>query len=291
MKPGIKVASYNTGLIRAQIFGRTLFEFSPHVEFRSKHISSTIAALNPDIICLQEVFSRRHLNLIIRSLANTHPHWYAPISLRPKLFGSGLALFSRFPILQSNSRWFKSQLFEEAVFAPKAYMTVTIDTGTQGLVEIVNCHTTAGGSKHHPESSTADGCRQLQIEEMVNFSSERDLSVAHSLLIGDLNCGPEASVKNYKYLISRGFTDLVVSALGDSPAPVTWDPLNPLNVSSPHKTSPPQRIDHILAISRSKLLAADYRTIGREPTVQISLEKGCTPSDHYGVMVAFKGET
>ena len=288
MNLGIKIASYNTGLTRIRLFGCTLFEFAPHVEFRSKHIYSTIMAVNPDIICLQEVFSRRHLELISMSLLNTHPHRYAPRSLRPKLFGSGLALFSKFPILEFNLHWFKSQLFEEAVFAPRSYMTVTVDTGTQGLVEIINCHTTAGGSRHHPESSTADACRQLQIEEMVVFSSERDISVNHSLLVGDLNCGPEASIENYKYLLSKGFTDLVVRALEDAPAPITWDPQNSLNAFSPHKTSPPQRIDHIFAKSKSKFSAVDYKAFGIEPKVVVFPENYCTPSDHYGVMVAFK---
>ena len=291
MIAGISVATYNTGLIRAQVAGYTIFEFAPHVEIRSKHIPETVLNVNPDIICFQEIFSRRHLKQITESLRIKYPYSYAPKSIRPKLFGSGLSIFSKYPILQSNCYWFKSQLLEESLFAPKAYLAVTVDAGNQGLIEIVNSHTTAGGSKHHPESCAADSCRQMQLEEMVEFSLQRDASVAHSLLVGDLNCGPEASRSNYEFLLSRGFTDLVVSAHPNSSAPVTWDPKNPLNSEGPHKTSPPQRIDHILASSRSKLSVDNYKAIGREATVEASADIRCTPSDHYGVLVSLRGET
>ena len=288
MKLGVSVATYNTGLIRAQVAGYTLFEFAPHVEVRSRHISNAVLDVNPDIVCLQEVFSRKHLRIIASDLNKTYPYSYAPLSFRPKLFDSGLSLFSKYPILQSNFYWFRSQLMEEALFAPKSYMAVTIDTGTQGLIEIVNSHTTAGGSRHHPESQTADNCRQLQLEEMIEFLMQRDASIAHSLLVGDLNCGPEASKSNYEFLLSRGFTDLPSIAYSSSVAPVTWEPENPLNAESPHKTSPPQRIDHILASSRSRWFAEDYKAMVKKPTVQLSTDVRCTPSDHYGVLVSLR---
>ena len=287
----ISIATYNTGLIRAQIAGFTIFEFAPHVEVRSKYISSTVLSAEPDIICFQEIFSRRHLKRIAASLEATHPHRYAPKSLRPKIFGSGLALFSKYPILRCSGFWFKSQLLEESLFAPKAYIAVTLDTGNSGLLEVINCHTTAGGSKHHPESTIADRCRQLQLDEMVDFSHQRDPSVVHSLIVGDLNCGPEASRSNYESILSRGFTDLVVRAYPSGLAPVTWDPKNPLNVESPHKMSPPQRIDHVLANSRSSLFVDDYKLIGTESTVELSTDSRCTPSDHYGVVVSLRSET
>jgi endonuclease/exonuclease/phosphatase family metal-dependent hydrolase len=287
----ISIATYNTGLIRAQLAGFTLFEFAPHVEIRSKYISSTVLSAQPDIICFQEIFSGSHLRKIAESLTPTHPYRYAPKSLRPKIFGSGLALFSRYPILQCNGSWFKSQLLEESLFAPKGYLSVTLDTGNNGLLEVINSHTTAGGSKHHPESSIADRCRQLQLDEMVEFSQQRDASVVHSLIVGDLNCGPEASRANYESILSCGFTDLIVAADPNGRAPVTWDPKNPLNIESPHKTSPPQRIDHVLANSRSTLLVGNYKLIGTESTVELSTESRCTPSDHYGVVVSLRSET
>jgi endonuclease/exonuclease/phosphatase family metal-dependent hydrolase len=291
LKSGVSVATFNTGLIRAQIAGHTIFEFAPHVEIRSKYIAGTLQRFDPDIICFQEIFSKKHLKQILDSLGKTHPYTYAPFSFRPKIFGSGLALFSKYPILQSNFYWFKCQLFEEALFAPKAFMVVTVDVGSFGLIEIVNCHTTAGGSKHHPESHAADNCRQLQLGEIIELLMQRDASIAHSLLVGDLNCGPEASKSNYEFLISRGFADLTVIAHPVSRPAITWDPENSLNVESPHKTSPPQRIDHILGHSRAKLIVDGYRSIGKEPTVEVSPKIRCTPSDHYGVMLTLRNET
>jgi endonuclease/exonuclease/phosphatase family metal-dependent hydrolase len=268
--------------------GITLFEFAPHVELRAARIPQTIIDSLADIVCLQEVFSRRHLQRIVNELSATHPYWSAPRSWRPKLFGSGLAIFSRYPVIQSAFHWFRDQLPEEAIFAPRAYLAATIETAGIGRIEIVNCHTTAGGPRHHPESETADHCRANQLDEVMDYIKQRDSSVMHSLIAGDLNCGPEASPENFNKLLSGGFADLFAAARGSTALPVTWDPQNSLNVSSPHKTSPPQRIDHVLSYSRSDLLAVEGRLFGIEPCVELGDRRPVTPSDHYGVVVGIK---
>lgn len=287
----ISICSYNTGLLRVQLFGCKLFEFSKHVERRATQIADTILEDAPDIICFQEIFSKRHFERIENSLRRTHPYSTNGRSFRPKFVGSGLAIFSRFEIIYTSHHWYKHQLLDEFFFAPKAYLTATIDIPHYGLVEIINTHTTAGGSRHHPESKIVDLRRAAQLSEVADFALQRDTSVFHSLLIGDLNCGPEASRGNYEELLAVGFSDLVVAAHGKECPPITWNPVNSLNVSSPHRTSPPQRIDHILSISSGTVKSFDYRLIGTAETVRVDDNFSCTPSDHYGVQLSLNRET
>jgi hypothetical protein len=71
----------------------------------------------------------------------------------------------------------------------------------------------------------------------------------------------------------------------------TWDIKNPLNMNSPHATSPSQRIDHVVLPpkTRHKLSFEDARIVFQEKVVDIKSEKEkVTASDHHGLLVVLR---
>lgn len=51
----LKIMSYNAGLLRLRVFGKEVFSNPPLAEDRLPHVVSSIKALKPDIVALQEV--------------------------------------------------------------------------------------------------------------------------------------------------------------------------------------------------------------------------------------------
>lgn len=284
----IRLATYNTGLIRLSLFGKTLFEFAPHVEARVAGVVAEVLGCGADVVALQEVFARQHAQRIAAETQDLYPHQYFPGSYRPQLLGSGLAILSKFPIVAHCLRNFKSQLADEFWVAPKAFSAVTLAVPGWGMVDVLNTHTTAGGMRHHPESAAADACRLAQLQELMAMAQMLENKAEVQFLLGDLNCGPEASLANYEYLLEQRWIDLVAQGCGRRQPLVTWDPANLLNRDSPHKTSPPQRIDHVLVAQMPGMEAQGVRWFGCVESVQLASGRGVTASDHFGVCVGVK---
>jgi endonuclease/exonuclease/phosphatase family metal-dependent hydrolase len=284
---GFSIATYNAGLIRVRLLGRTWFEFAPYVQERASLLSKVLLASGADLCCVQEVFDAAHAQQLAVAMKHSHPYRLFPRTYRPKWFDSGLGLLSRFPLVQSQLRFFKSQLIDEALFGPRAFQSAMVEIPDFGVVEILNAHTTAGGARRHPQSVQADRVRARQLAEMLEFAETRDNAVRATMIVGDLNCGPGVSAANFALLQELGYVDLVADRLGPQ-APISWDPLNPLNLDSPHKTSPSQRIDHLfLKCHRGILRARSVRRIGEE---LFALGNGveATASDHYGFVAALE---
>ena len=121
------------------------------------------------------------------------------------------------------------------------------------------------------------------------------------IIIGDLNCGPEASKSNYDYLLQDGrFRDVYVEAeqqgrLLEGPA-YSWDPENYLNKIGPHAACPGQRCDHVFVAAGGPLdkwVAASAQIIFSEQCIDIGRSDGVcsTLSDHHGLVVTMtKGD-
>jgi hypothetical protein len=121
-------------------------------------------------------------------------------------------------------------------------------------------------------------------------------SYAGGIIIGDLNCGPEASAANYEYLVTtHNFRDTYLEAKDAGkllPGPdFSWDPLNYLNQIGPHAECPGQRCDHIL-LQRGYGLdgweVQDAQLVLDERFIPIGKASGgilSTLSDHHGVVV------
>jgi sphingomyelin phosphodiesterase 2 len=291
MKQKLRIVTYNAGLIQVKALSKVLFEFAPFVDLRAKALPKLLLSLNADIICLQEVFDIKHWEKIQRDTKYVFPFSAYPRSRRPALFNLGVAFLSRIPLDETIFTRFSDQLIEEFMLAPKGAGFVKVRPAKYFDIWIANSHTTAGGSKHHPESKITDQCRAKQLTELSTKIDSLSGSQCGKMIFGDLNCGPEASCENYQLLIDLGYSDSVKSVFDSKGlvAPPTWDPTNTLNVQSPHKTSPKQRIDHAL-VGRAwtnRLSVENVSIIGMEPTIELSDGKTCTVSDHYGWVVDY----
>jgi endonuclease/exonuclease/phosphatase family metal-dependent hydrolase len=190
-------------------------------------------------------------------------------------------LFSRYQIEDAQHHYFRSQSIDEFIFSKKGFIVANIDIGNGKRVRLVNTHLSAGGLLTHPESARAMALRASQIKELNHLAPDVDY------LIGDLNCGPEVARENFQAFFAAGYFDLTTANEDDiESAFVTWDPQNPLNKISLHASSPPQRIDHILA---KKQPNAGHIFSGATRILDKSFPLGdgayTTPSDHYGILV------
>lgn len=287
----LRIATYNAGLIQVKALSKVLFEFAPFVDLRAKALPTLLLSLNADIICLQEVFDIKHWEQIQRDTKYVFPFSAYPRSRRPALFNLGVAFLSRIPLHDTLFTRFSDQLVEEFVFAPRGAGFVRVRPSKHFDIWISNSHTTAGGSKHHPESRKTDQCRARQLTELSAKIDSLSGDQCGKMIFGDLNCGPEASLENYRLLADLGFNDSVKSIFDSKGlvAPPTWDPTNSLNMQSPHKTSPKQRIDHALVGDAwtDKLIVENAAIIGMEPIITLSDAQTCTVSDHYGWVVDY----
>ena len=282
------IATFNAGLLKVKIAGVTVFEFTPHTTERLLALPNALAHLDCDVICLQEVYDEGSAERIRQALESTYPYSFRQPTRRPVLVGNGLMIVSRFELTETHLHVFRAQTVDEALAAPRAMMRATMTVPGLGIIGIYNVHLTAGGSFHHPEALKSDEIRTRQVEELIGHANRDDLDM--TLLTGDFNCGSRISSGPYSRMPEAGYTDipaLVKGAQIDSW--ITWDPANPLNQNCPHKTSPPQRIDHIFIETKAMkhLCSMDANLILNQPQVPITGGDPVTLSDHAGVMVHF----
>eukprot|EP00038_Savillea_parva_P013040 m.208580 g.208580 ORF g.208580 m.208580 type:complete len:317 (+) comp24181_c0_seq1:109-1059(+) len=292
-----RVLTVNVGLLRARLFGKTVFQNPPFADERLPHICARLAQIAtedkaPDLIALQEVYEPAHWDAIRDAMMHTHPHTARREPKKNKLkFHNGLALLSRHEIGDVKFKKFKKNIPLEEALADKGFLCATVDMpalcGGRLPIKVVNMHLTAGGTE--PDNATANRVRALQVAECAEEAPD--------LVIGDLNAGPEASPDNYEYALSLGFACGYRESGGcDFDAGGhTWDPLNPLNANGVHGHMPPERIDHVLRrASGGPLLTARAtraEVLFREPIVPLlhgpHAGKTVTISDHYGLMVEY----
>jgi endonuclease/exonuclease/phosphatase family metal-dependent hydrolase len=222
--PRVTVVTFNAGLLRA--FGG-LLEPAPFVSERRAAIPHALAACGADLVLLQEVHdetSRRAISLAL------------PNQAYDARWRSSLMALSTSPIRAALVP-FRDSTLEERLFDCRGVLVVE-----RGDLVALNFHTTAGGLRHHPESVAADAIRARQIEQLLDVADEQRAPLV--VIAGDLNAGPGVSQSNYDRFEQRGWID-VHALLHPGSRDVTWDPHNPLNSSGPHRTSPPQRVDHL----------------------------------------------
>eukprot|EP00602_Paraphysomonas_sp_CaronLab_P001413 CAMPEP_0185027924 /NCGR_PEP_ID=MMETSP1103-20130426/13265_1 /TAXON_ID=36769 /ORGANISM="Paraphysomonas bandaiensis, Strain Caron Lab Isolate" /LENGTH=188 /DNA_ID=CAMNT_0027562121 /DNA_START=382 /DNA_END=948 /DNA_ORIENTATION=+ len=178
---------------------------------------------------------------------------------------------------------------------------MTVDIPCIGMVSLVNMHATAGGVTH-PENPGVDTDREDELRQAIECLSpkrnEMDVGTyAGGIIVGDLNCGPEASPGNYEYVILNGFRDAYTEAeaaggLLEGPE-YSWDPTNYLNKIGPHAECPGQRCDHVF-VQRDCLLdewkAHSAQLVFAEQFVDIKHKDGVksTLSDHHGLVVELR---
>jgi len=286
--PTLSIATFNAGLLKVTFAGLSVFEFTPFTEERLRAIPHALTLLDCDVICLQEVYDERSAKLIRKALEKSHPFWYRQPTRRMVLVGNGLMVLSRFELTGMGLRVFRAQMIDERLFAPRAMMYARIQVPHFGTIGIYNVHLTAGGAFHHPEAVKSDEIRTRQVEELIEHAGANGLDV--QIMAGDFNCGSNISTEPYSRIPQAGYSDAPSIAKGrEIDEWITWDPANPLNRECPHKTSPPQRIDHVFIKTKAleHLTILDAGLILSQPQVAIQGKKPVSLSDHVGIQVRF----
>ena len=281
----LKLVTLNAGLL--SFFGG-LLKFAPFVEERVIELPRQLRKLNPDILILQEVYWQWHREWIISELRDLLPHSLYSRKIRHLGLENGLMMLSKMPG-SGSLHLFQAAPPDERFLDSKGFFAANLAM-SNGNLNVINLHTTAGGFWLHPESSKANRIRASQIQQVLDYAR----TVTGTLLItGDLNAGPGVSEENF-----RQFTDTDYDSIHDLLHPgsteFTWDPENQLNRTSPHKTCPPQRIDHVLIrktdIQSGRLQPLTSVICCREEVVAVPSGKKVTVSDHFALNVEMEWE-
>jgi len=285
----LRLLTFNVGLLEFRLCGLPVKRPLPALAERLAALPAAIAALEADVVALQELYWEDHLAAFLAVLAPLYPYRATRPRgrLGPCLPGS-LLLLSRLPIQASGSRRFSRAMPDERLAAWFGLQWIEVEPAGLPRLRLVNAHTTAGGLFGDPEAARTETLRAHQLAELQAACE----AGAPAILLGDLNCGTDVSPDNFHQLLRAGYRD-TLRALHPGAADaelVTWDSRQPLNAPGPHRHQSPQRIDHVLLAPRAVPLLRPVAggVVLREATVASPLGM-VTPSDHYGVLVELGG--
>jgi endonuclease/exonuclease/phosphatase family metal-dependent hydrolase len=270
----LSLLTYNVGLLDLKFFGIKLKPPTPYINERFELLKEYLKKTNVDVIALQEIYSHEQKRELIKALKEIYPHAYYQKTKFLVALHSDLLILSKYYIEEVKFHSFYQKTIEEYWFANKGYISFLITVGSDKF-HLINTHLTAGGAAE-PESARAEEIRTFQIYELVRESINRNIS--KTIILGDLNCGPQASVKNYELFHKYHFENLL------NPLQYTWEPTNPLNAHTYHLKSPAQQIDHILISQHLRHELKNYKmsVIAKENIYQNN-DVSYPLSDHYGL--------
>jgi endonuclease/exonuclease/phosphatase family metal-dependent hydrolase len=288
----ITFVSYNVGLLRFKLFGAfTVFSNPPHASKRLPHIPKALKEYPADVLAIQECYDYKHAEFLWTSLADLYPHHARVESGGFLKFQNGLLILSKHPISKATLQPYHKVSSLERHLATKSNLIVEITIPALGKVTLVNMHTTAGGTVD-PEHPGVDSDREDELRQAIEVCNAATKEGGVGIIIGDLNCGPEASAENFQYVLNKGgFRDTYAEAAAAgtlAPGPAfTWDPANYLNAIGPHKECPGQRCDHVLlpAVGMEAWAVTRAQVLFPEACVEVGGGIQSTLSDHHGLLV------
>lgn len=281
----MRLLTYNCGLLKLG-FGPLHAQPAPFVDQRFAALAPALDCLAADVVVLQEIYSSAQRHALAAALIHRYPYVAGLGGRSAKLIGHGLLVLSATPLLNCAFTAFRRVLLSERLVAEKGFLRLEVQspsTSPEGpaLFDLFNVYTSSGGLGH-PESAHATAVRAAQVEQVcaAALGAERPVVVA-----GDLNAGPEASASVYRKFAAAGYCDTfdLVSADRKPEVAMTWEPNNSLNSRGPHRSSPPQRIDHIFVVAAAAVQVTDWRLALNQPIVPVAGGQ-VTLSDHYGVL-------
>lgn len=278
----ISLLTFNTGLLRLTLFGKTLFAPVAFPTIRKQYIPDALIHSGADVLCLQEVFLQKDREFFVEKLSADYPYFF--FEPQPKVsLSSGLIVFSKFPLVNPQFETFRFRIWTEKLAAHKGFMSFSIQTPS-GLIHIVNTHATVGGVIAHPDSTLANGWRDLQVYQIIDhFPSD-----SPTILAGDFNASPQVSTSNYDHVLRQGYVS-AYNHIHKRHTP-TWSKKNPLNKLSPlYALDPSQQMDHVFVKNISLETIQSARVTLTKPVVIKEAPFLKTPlSDHFAVQVDFR---
>eukprot|EP00930_Biecheleria_cincta_P087258 TRINITY_DN76504_c0_g1_i1.p1 TRINITY_DN76504_c0_g1~~TRINITY_DN76504_c0_g1_i1.p1 ORF type:complete len:306 (-),score=47.25 TRINITY_DN76504_c0_g1_i1:70-987(-) len=284
----LRLLTFNLGLLRLKVFGATAFASPPFVEERFPHICGKLAEQDADIVALQEIYEQEHVSELLEAVKEKYPFHARYNNQRCWQYHCGLMFLSKYPIQDSGIVKHADSSSMERWFGCKSALWVHIDTPL-GKLCLINLHTTAGGGSN-TESQDVDDVRKSELREAIEIGSIGHEKGCKTMIVGDFNCGPEASEGNYRYMMENNYEDAAFPWAQEIGC--TWDSANPLNNLEVFKDSGPQRIDHFMVHRSAGLTAISAKKVFTEagvgPVQDQEGEKHVPLSDHYGLLMTFR---
>ncbi len=259
----LRVASWN-------LWGR----FGPWEE-RQDPIRDTLAAIDADIVGLQEVWAddERTQASVLADAFGFHSAYGSRLPFPD--FHLGVAILSRWPIVNQEERPLPGAGEPDE---RRLVLRTDID-GPRGALQVFTTHLNWRFDHSH--------VRQEQVRAIARFVAESPKRSYPPILCGDLNAAPDSD--EIRMLTGRAavpqpglvFHDAWEVA-GDGSPGFTWDNANPHAVRD---LEPNRRIDYVLAGWPKEGGAGQFvsaRVAGREPV------KGVQPSDHAAIVAELR---
>jgi len=264
----VKLLTFNTGLLEVAV-GPLHIDLVPKLRARVEALPAAILDLDPDVICLQEVY-RKVDSDTLKERTKVYPYTYrSPHEYMLK--NTGLCIMSKYPFQLLEELDFRASGVEKIV--AKGAVKIQLTDGPHKGMVIVNVHFPYGGfgSDSQTRWSTIKK-RNSNIEYLdrhVSTSAER------VLVAGDFNFGQDIAQENYEKMVSTGYTNI-------SNGSITWDVDNPLNMFFPLSVS--QSIDHIF-LNNHFMETLTNQSCTRVFDTQVETNKGpLFLSDHFGLL-------
>ena len=279
-----KLITFNIGLLDLRVVGKTMFKPTEYIEQRAQVIPEQLLAHDADVIALQEIYDKKHIDFFINELQQAYPFYFFQHNSHIKL-NNGLMIFSKYPFVSTDgeSQSDKGPI-DEWFIADRGLLSAVVKLNDQTNLAIVNLHATSGGTLNRQDSDNVNASRQMQLEQALKLAMKS--KTEYQIILGDVNAGPEISQVNYKYLLENDFTDAYAkfSKQNRIPAKATWDGANPLNSMRGYTAKDAQRIDHIY-LSKKLDAITQLKSVERvfdENVISVD-GKSYPLSDHYGV--------
>ncbi|ORZ06007.1 Endonuclease/exonuclease/phosphatase [Absidia repens] len=178
-----------------------LYIVSKKRKFRLESIAKAINQASYDIVTLQEIWVQDDFQKIKACLATKLP--YAKYFYSGAL-GSGLAIFSKFPIIQTS--YFRYSLagrplkvFHGDYYVGKGCATVCLEHPIAGLIQVFTTHLHAG----YGNSDEYQGHRITESWELANLLRSAAAQGRQIIVTGDFNSVPTSY--NYRILMEHAF--------------------------------------------------------------------------------------
>ena len=253
----LKVVSYNIDdIVVHRCYHKT------HDEARAEQIIGFLKELDPDVICLQEVWGETIKRELFNAFINNN--YYVALPNYDKRFfigeNSGLMTASRFPISAQTFLPFKhGYAVSSCSLASKGVQYCHLNIPTNGEevldINIANTHLKSSFTHVHSILDFSSGAKQ-QLETIVN-----QCPYNHCILVGDMNL-TSAQIET---LIESG-TNEKLQLLGEN-TDTTFVTTN-------------TRLDHVLQINNASLPAIHKPFL----SARNSVNSDCEYSDHFPVI-------
>ena len=279
------VITYDTSLLDLRMLGTSIYRSSDYIEQRAKNIPKELLKFDADVIALQKVYSKKHIDYFISKLKDLYPYYFFKHNSSLRI-NNGLLLFSKYPFLSTSV---ESQIakasFDEMLITDSGVLSAVIRLNDQIKLDIVNMHATPGGLLLKSGNDAIE-VREEQLKQALNLAIAS--GEPKQIILGDINAGPNTFNENYFYLIEQGFIDAYheYSVKSNTKIQPSWTGNNPLNIQKGADPSLEQRIDHIF-LSKALTDEININKVSRildEPILTIGKKK-IPLSDHYGILI------